>query len=97
MYVKTHRRHRTGKKLEMVEMYLLVGVTNLIFAILILVPLPWLLTRHSIVGVWMYAIWVSLGCILHGINALIWGDNVRIVAPVWCDICELFDVLLSRN
>ena len=79
----------------MVEIYL-VAVINIIFAILVLVPLPWLFTRHSIVGVWMYAIWVSLGCFMHGVNALIWGDNVRIVAPIWCDIWRKLETLSPK-
>lgn len=67
--------------------YPLVPVINIAFCLLVLLPLPWLLRRWN-VGVWMYAIWISIGCLMHGINAIVWKDNVQIMGPVWCDICK---------
>lgn len=67
--------------------YAFVVAINLIAFVLVLIPLPWLFRRWN-VGVWMYALWVSIACLMRGVNVLVWRDNVRIVSPVWCDICE---------
>ncbi|KAJ7363102.1 pheromone A receptor-domain-containing protein [Mycena albidolilacea] len=52
---------------------------------LVLVPLPWHLQSRNIpvlsIIAWLFVLNVS-----YGVNALIWGGNVEIVLPIWCDI-----------
>lgn len=45
----------------------------------------------------MYALWLSVINLANFVNFIIWHDNVKIIAPVWCDIGEWcpFDVLTT--
>lgn len=52
-----------------------------------LVPLPWMLQSWN-VGASAFAVWTSLSCFDLFINTIIWRDNVRNVAPVFCDVCK---------
>ncbi|TFK32932.1 pheromone A receptor-domain-containing protein [Crucibulum laeve] len=56
-----------------------------IAALLMLVPLPWHWRARNIptlsIIVWLF--FCNIGA---GVNAIIWADSIRIVAPVWCDI-----------
>ncbi|KAL5486162.1 STE3_3 [Sanghuangporus weigelae] len=63
----------------------LVPVANFISAILVLIPLPWLL-QHWNTGAWTHSVWTALLCLITGVNYLTWWDNVDIKAVVWCDI-----------
>ncbi|KAH8108401.1 GPCR fungal pheromone mating factor [Phellopilus nigrolimitatus] len=65
--------------------YPLLPLVNFLCAFLVLLPLRSLFT-HWNTGVWMYAVWVSLSCLAHAVNAIVWRDNADVVAPVWCDI-----------
>jgi pheromone a factor receptor len=38
-------------------------------------------------------IWTGLGCLLQGINSIVWNKNMINRAPVYCDICESVDPL----
>ena len=38
--------------------------------------------------IYIYLAWLSALCFIHGLNAVIWHDNVNNSAPVWCDISE---------
>ncbi|KAG6329810.1 hypothetical protein ID866_9278 [Astraeus odoratus] len=40
----------------------------------------------------MYMIWASLGCLILGVNSIVWKDNVINWAPVWCDISSRYIV-----
>jgi len=42
-------------------------------------------------------IWVGLGCLLQSINAIVWNKNTINRAPVYCDICKLFDLSSLEN
>ena len=44
-------------------------------------------------GTILYICWVFLGTLITLINKLIWSDNVRNIAPVWCDISQSLRVL----
>ena len=88
----------------------LVPIMNFLAALLVCLP-----TLSSAIhsGSWnvavlSFAFWTTLSCIIMGINSIIWSDNVRDVAPVWCDISKsnktgrdtwywLFDVNVCSN
>lgn len=36
----------------------------------------------------MLVVYVSLKSLVIGINTTVWSDNVKDVAPIWCDIGE---------
>ena len=36
----------------------------------------------------MFALWTAVSSIATGVNAIIWSDNVKNIAPVWCDISK---------
>jgi pheromone a factor receptor len=38
-------------------------------------------------------IWTGLGCLLQGINSVIWNKNTTNRAPVYCDICKFVNAL----
>ncbi|KAJ7806713.1 pheromone A receptor-domain-containing protein [Mycena olivaceomarginata] len=52
---------------------------------LVLVPLPWHLQSRNIPALSIIA-WLFVLNVSYGVNALIWGGNVDIVLPIWCDI-----------
>lgn len=56
---------------------------------LVLTPLPWHLQAWN-AGTCLYMIWTAIACINLGINAIVWHGNALNPAPVWCDICTLF-------
>ena len=64
----------------------LVPVANLLAFLLVLIPLITTVHKQWNTGVCMYAIWVGTMALIRGINTIVWADNARIVAPVWCDI-----------
>ena len=68
----------------------LVPLLNFICAILTLSPLYVHTFRSKSWNIPIFAIslWTSVECIITGVNATIWSNNVQDVAPVWCDICK---------
>jgi pheromone a factor receptor len=43
-------------------------------------------------------IWTGLGCLLQGINSIVWNKNMVDRFPVYCDICKSLDALsLERS
>ena len=44
-------------------------------------------------GTCLYMIWVGFGCLMQSINSILWNKNMIDRAPVYCDICKLFDAL----
>ncbi|KAJ7243441.1 putative fungal pheromone GPCR, STE3-type [Mycena rebaudengoi] len=58
---------------------------------LVLVPLPWHWRARNVPTLSIIA-WLFLSNIMLGVNAIIWADNIRIVAKVWCDITTKFQV-----
>lgn len=57
----------------------------LISAISVLLVLPWH-WRAGNVATLALAFWLFISNLIYGVDAAIWGDNARIVVPVWCDI-----------
>lgn len=68
--------------------YPLVPIVNFLSCILVLLPLlvsafrrgPWN------IGVTVFSFWTATECIITGVNAIIWSNNVADTAPIWCDI-----------
>lgn len=59
----------------------------IIAALSLFLPLPWHwragnVATLSIIG------WLFVTNIIFAVDALIWGDSINIVVPVWCDISE---------
>ncbi|KAG2006185.1 pheromone receptor [Coprinopsis cinerea AmutBmut pab1-1] len=51
----------------------------------LLLPLPWHWRARNVATLSMI-FWLFVSNLIYAVNALIWGDNVKIVAQVWCDI-----------
>ncbi|KAJ7649292.1 Rcb2.42 [Mycena rosella] len=62
-----------------------------IAALLVLVPLPWHWRARNVPTLSIIA-WLFLSNIMLGVNSIIWADNIRIVARVWCDVATKFQV-----
>ncbi|KAF9007126.1 Rcb2.42 [Cyathus striatus] len=56
-----------------------------IAAFLVLVPLPWHWRARNVPTL-SIIIWLFFCNLSSAINTIIWAGNVKIVAPVWCDI-----------
>lgn len=73
-------------------MALALAVISFLFAVLISALAPVERVRSSIPHtaiIW----WFVLVNLIHGVNAVLWLDNINIHIPVWCDISE--SVMLS--
>lgn len=68
--------------------YPLAPVANFIAVLLVLLPLSCARRRPQNIGVLTYALWVLIDALTVGIDSVIWHNNVKDVAPVWCDIGE---------
>ncbi|KAF7344665.1 Pheromone receptor Rcb2 B44 [Mycena venus] len=62
-----------------------------IAAFLVLVPLPWHWRARNVPTLSIIA-WLFFSNIMLGVNALIWADNIRVTARVWCDIATKLQV-----
>ncbi|KAG8835259.1 a-factor receptor [Serendipita sp. 399] len=52
---------------------------------LLILPAPWhIKARNS--GTLIFIFWAFLGNLIYLVNAIVWSNNVRNPAPVWCDI-----------
>lgn len=66
--------------------YPLVPIANFIASGLAVIPLFHMATQTWNTGVYIYALWLFLISLSSAINGIIWSNNVKDVAPVWCDI-----------
>ncbi|PFH48843.1 hypothetical protein AMATHDRAFT_5425 [Amanita thiersii Skay4041] len=60
-------------------------IVSYISAILVILPLVWEWGQDNVVMI-SFAAPLIVCNIFDGTNAIIWGDKVRVIAPVWCDI-----------
>ena len=70
--------------------YPLVPIANFLGFILALIPL-FAVTRvrnAANIAIISFAVWISVACFIHGVNTVLWKDNVNDFAPIWCDISE---------
>ncbi|KAF8239214.1 fungal pheromone STE3G-protein-coupled receptor [Tricholoma matsutake] len=61
-------------------------------SVLFVIPWHW---RAGNVATLSIAFWLFITNVIYGVDAVIWGNNVRIVVPVWCDITTKF--LIGAN
>nr|BDD37065.1 pheromone receptor [Rhizopogon roseolus] len=54
-------------------------------ALSLLLPLPWHWRARNVATLSIIA-WLFVLNVAYGVDAIVWGDNVKIVIPVWCDI-----------
>ncbi len=67
--------------------YPITSIANFIGVVLALLPLISQIRKLSF-AIWWYAIWITVVNFQTFVNTIIWHNNVKIVAPVWCDIGE---------
>lgn len=70
--------------------YPLAPIANFLGCILVLLPLFCTSIRSGSwnIAVISFTLWIAIECVTTGVNAIVWSDNVRNVAPVWCDLSE---------
>lgn len=68
--------------------YPLVPIANFIGCVLSLIPLLHMDTRFWNTGVYVFVLWSFLSCFPVAINTVVWSNDVKDRAPVWCDICK---------
>lgn len=68
--------------------YPLVPIANFLACVLVVIPLAHMLTRPWNTGVYFFALWTLLSSLSTAINTLVWSNNVKDRAPIWCDICK---------
>ena len=56
-------------------------------AFLVLIPACWLWRTRNVPTLSLI-VWLFILNVVFGANSLVWSDNVRDKAPIWCDICE---------
>lgn len=66
----------------------LVPIANLLACILVLIPLLHVVSRSWNTGVYVFALWTFLSSLSYAVNTIVWANDVKDRAPVWCDICE---------
>ena len=64
--------------------------------ILVLIPLPWHLQAWN-AGTCLFMIWTAIGCLIHFVNSIVWAGNIELHSAPWCDICELWGVILRLS
>jgi pheromone a factor receptor len=62
--------------------------------VLCAIPLYWHLEAWN-TGTCLYMIWTGLGCLIQGINSIVWNKNLINRAPVYCDISTRIQVALN--
>ncbi|KAF8174224.1 GPCR fungal pheromone mating factor [Pholiota molesta] len=75
-------------------MHLELPIAAFIAAALSLAPLPWH-WRGGTVPTIAISLWLFVSNAIYGVNTIIWAGNVRIVAPVWCDIAT--KIIIGAN
>lgn len=68
--------------------YPLVPIANFLACVLVVIPLAHMLTRPWNTGVYFFALWTLLSSLSTAINTLVWSNDVKDRAPIWCDICK---------
>ncbi|KIJ08353.1 hypothetical protein PAXINDRAFT_88955 [Paxillus involutus ATCC 200175] len=72
-------------------MFVELPVVTFICAVLVLIPVPWHWRAGNVPTLSMSA-WLFVSNIVYGINAIVWGDTVLNVAPVYCDIATKLQI-----
>lgn len=67
--------------------YPLVPVLNLVCCVLVLITVSTVIRQSWNTGVCLFGAWIFISTLTSGVNEIVWHDNIRNVAPVWCDIC----------
>ena len=57
----------------------------IIACLLVLLPLPWHWRARNVATLSMI-FWFFVSNLTFAVDAIIWGENTRLVALVWCDI-----------
>lgn len=68
--------------------YPLVPIANFIACALAVIPLFHMVNRSWNTGVFVFALWLVLENLSTAINTIVWSDDAKDRAPVWCDICK---------
>lgn len=76
------------EKPNMDSTYPLVPVANFLACVLVLASLSKSMFQTWNVGVCSFAFWIIITGFTMAVNAIVWADNVKNSAPVWCDIGE---------
>ncbi|KAF8438009.1 GPCR fungal pheromone mating factor [Boletus edulis BED1] len=63
-------------------------------ALLVAIPLPKALASGN-VGTSMLVIWTELACLVQFANAIRWNGNIKNWAPLWCDFCGHFFIVVD--
>ena len=74
----------------------LVPIANFLACSLVLLSLSRGMFQSWNIGQCSLATWVTLAALKVAINSLIWSDNVKNVAPVWCDISMYISFSFTR-
>lgn len=67
--------------------YPLVPIANFIGCTIVSISLLNMATRTCNTGVYIFSFWVfllNLSCV---VNTIIWANDAKDTAPVWCDLC----------
>lgn len=64
-----------------------IAPVSIIAALSLLLPLPWH-WRSRNVATLSIIVWLFLINIVYAVDALLWGNSLRIMIPVWCDISK---------
>ena len=67
----------------------LVPVVNFVGCFLVFVTFVTMRSRPWNTGVCMFGIWIFLIGLETGVNTTVYANNVKDVAPIWCDICKI--------
>jgi pheromone a factor receptor len=59
-------------------------------------PLPWHWRARNVATL-SIMFWLFITNMIYGIDAVIWGDSIDIVATVWCDICAFISPSLPSH
>ncbi|KAG2040962.1 GPCR fungal pheromone mating factor [Suillus americanus] len=72
-------------------MFIQLPATAFVCAALVLIPIPWHWRAGNISTI-AISLWLFVGNVTYGINAILWGDTVQNIAPVWCDITTKLEI-----
>lgn len=64
---------------------------SVLSALSLLLPLPWHWRARNVATLAMI-VWLFSVNVIFAVDAAIWGDNVKKVIPIWCDISTYFKV-----
>jgi pheromone a factor receptor len=59
----------------------------IIASLLVLLPLPWHWRARNVATLSMI-FWFFVSNVTFAVDAIVWGDNVNLAIPVWCDISK---------